>query len=75
MPAHAGGEALRIADQVREVMTVAALRPDRHSARRPYAADMKSTREASLYAMLTAVEDASPVQAVEAVTRELGAAL
>jgi hypothetical protein len=36
---------------------------------------MESTREASLYAMLTAVEDASPVQAVEAVTRELGAAL
>jgi len=36
---------------------------------------MESTREGSLFAMLTAVEDASPVQAVEAVTRELGAAL
>jgi serine phosphatase RsbU (regulator of sigma subunit) len=36
---------------------------------------MESTREGSLFAMLTAVEDATPVQAVEAVTRELGAAL
>src|SRR5689334_6644043 len=36
---------------------------------------MESTREGSLFAMLTAVEDASPVQAVEAVTRELGDAL
>jgi serine phosphatase RsbU (regulator of sigma subunit) len=36
---------------------------------------MESTGEGSLFAILTAVEDASPVQAVEAVTRELGAAL
>ena len=34
----------------------------------PYAADMESTGEASLAGMLTTVEDATPVQAVEAVT-------
>ena len=36
---------------------------------------MESTGQAALSAILTAAEDAAPVQAVEAVTRKLGAAL
>jgi serine phosphatase RsbU (regulator of sigma subunit) len=41
----------------------------------PYAADMEHIGGTALNAMLTAAEDASPVQAVEAVTHELAAAL
>lgn len=47
----------------------------RVSANSPYAADMEANRGTSVLGMLTAAEDASPVQAVEAVTRGLAAAL